>query len=305
VVRHAEAIRLDFRMVEKLRKGALTVAVGSALLLGGGSLAPRMMGPQGDGAGRMGMVMEEGPRSGPAAPAMESAGGPEVCSAATRTEEIIEGLRSSSVMIDTDEGLGSGIIIGKDGGDTIIITNRHVVQSETPGPGHGPVTAGGMTVHNGGQVARVRRVLIAPNGIDLAAVIVGGDIGPAVRIAGETPRQGTRLIIIGSPLGIEDSVSEGVVSNFVSRRTDSGFPFTAIQTDAAINPGNSGGGFFLAGSGELIGITAFKLQLNPFSTAEGMGFGIPISIIQQYPISAWHELPMPAPNQSVGPPSPG
>lgn len=305
VVRHVEAGRLDLRFMEKMRKGLAAMMVGSVLLVGTGSIVSSRMGTPPARNGRFGMVMEEGPRQHQAAPVspMESTAGPQLCSDATRAEELIGMLKQSTVMIDTDEGLGSGIIIGKDGQGTIIITNRHVVQSDTPGPNHHPLASGGMTVHNGGLSAKVLRVLVAPQGIDLAVVYVRGDMGPAVRIADVTPRQGTKLIIIGAPLGIEDTASEGIVSNYVSRRTEGGLPFTAIQTDAAINPGNSGGGFFLEGTGELIGITAFKLQLNPFSTAEGMGFGIPIGLVNRFPVSTWHELPLPAPPHSPGPPA--
>lgn len=217
--------------------------------------------------------------------------GPNECAAANSSEVLADALRRSSVLISTDEALGSGIIIANSGTETTILTNRHVVESDSPAAGGFARLAPGMVVYNDGRVGAVKRVQIAPNGLDLAVVTVEGDLGPAVRTSTGRLSRGNRLMIIGSPLGYEDSVSAGIVSNFAPRETGSGFHFLAIQTDAAINPGNSGGGFFLAGTGELVGITSFKLMLNPIVTAEGMGFAIPIRYIYDYPYRDWAMLP--------------
>jgi S1-C subfamily serine protease len=226
--------------------------------------------------------------------------GPNECTAGNSLEVLADQLRRSSVLISTDEALGSGIIIANSGTETTILTNRHVVESDTHTDDGSPWLAPGMVVYNDGRAGTVKRVQIAPNSIDLAIVTVEGDIGPAVRTSTARLSRGNRLMIIGAPLGYEDSVSAGIVSNFSTRETDSGFHYIAIQTDAAINPGNSGGGFFLAGTGELVGITSFKMMLNPIVTAEGMGFAIPIRYIYDFPYSGWGEI-HPAPPAAAVP----
>src|SRR4030095_16476440 len=133
---------------------------------------------------------------------------------------VSEQLRRSVVLINSDEALGSGIIIGHNGNDTIILTNRHVIESEQHGPNGAPLLAPGLTVENDERGGRVMHVQLAPNNIDLAIVTVQGDIGPAVRFAKGLPRRGSALLVMGSPLGIEDTLSRGVVSNFVGRTTE-------------------------------------------------------------------------------------
>ena len=113
---------------------------------------------------------------------------------------------------------------------------------------------------------------------------------------------GETVLALGNPFGLGGSVSRGILSSKNRRPPAEHEPMDVadwLQTDAAINPGNSGGGLFLASTGELLGITTFKLKISPFETAEGMGFVIPISVLNQYPIQSWHELPMPAPSHST------
>ncbi len=251
-------------------------------------------------------VLEEGPTQSPslnftpASPAdtQSPAPGPPVCISDSQFEDVIAAVRHSTVLIDTGEGLGSGVIIAHRNGETWVLTNRHVVEAEGAGPDRTPRAAEDVVVHNDGSEAKAVRIMIAPEGIDLALVIVKGDIGPDARLANATLRRGTSVVAVGSPLGIEDSAARGIVSNFVERTSGGGFRFTAIQTDAAINPGNSGGGLFLAGTGELLGITTFKLRISPFETAEGMAFVIPVDMISRFPLQTWRELPMPAPSHS-------
>lgn len=312
----ADAGRLtDQRFLEKVKRGVAYALLGSIVTIGAISLDSPLRREERFSQNRsVPAVMEEGPRrlNGPSEPApnftpaeapgqTSSTGPPAACLTDSQLEENIAVLKRSTVLIDTDEALGSGVILRRENGLTVILTNRHVVQAEDPGPDKNPVAAGSMVVHNDGSEAKVVRVLLAPNDLDLAVVFVKEDIGPPARMANATIRRGTGVVVIGSPLGIEDSATRGIISNFVGRRTDSGLPFLAIQTDAAINPGNSGGGLFLASTGELLGITTFKLRISPFETAEGMGFVIPVSMLNQYPIQSWRELPMPAPSHSTNP----
>ena len=215
---------------------------------------------------------------------------PNECNGSQSLEALAEQLRGSSVLISTDEALGSGIIIASNADRTVILTNRHVVESDDHGPGGAVVLAPGMEVFNDGRSAQVLSVRIAPHDMDLAVVTVQGNLGPPARIYNGSLSRGNSLLVVGSPLGYEDSFSRGILSNFAMRQTPSGYHFRSIQTDAAINPGNSGGGIFLSGTGELVGITSFKLMVNPLVTAEGMGFAIPVHFIYDFPYTIWREI---------------
>ncbi len=315
---------MEERFLKKVRRGVAYAMIGSLVAVGAAThFNPAERHPQSVRQQPSGYsVMDEGPARTmegpalnftPAAPIESQAQAPSsapasACQSDSQLEEVIAALKRSTVLIDTASGLGSGVIIAHRNGETFILTNRHVVEAEQAPDGGGPRAEDGMTVHNDGTVARPARIIVAPNGIDLAVVVVKGDLGPDARLANATIRRGTGVVAIGSPLGIEDSATRGIVSNFVERSTQGGFRFTAIQTDAAINPGNSGGGLFLSGTGELLGITTFKLRISPFESAEGMAFVIPINVLGQFPMQTWSELPMPATPHSgpdAGSASPG
>jgi len=203
-----------------------------------------------------------------------------------RMQEIIKELRKSAVLISSDEALGSGVILYRCGGETAILTNRHVVQGDESKDGK-IISAPNIIVNNEGKSVKPIRIVLAPDDLDLALIFVKEDIGPPARLAKDKPNIGARVVIVGSPLGIEDSVSRGIISNFIN---DKEMPFEAIQTDAAMNPGNSGGGLFLT-NGELIGITTFKLVLG-LGFAEGMGYAIPVSVLQDDKLADWKEIPI-------------
>ncbi|MCI0503141.1 trypsin-like peptidase domain-containing protein [Candidatus Micrarchaeota archaeon] len=208
-----------------------------------------------------------------------------------RMQEIIGTLRRSTVLIRSDEALGSGVILYSCGGETAILTNRHVVEANARRDGN-VVGAPNITIRNDGVIVRPVRVLLAPQELDLALVFVQGDIGPQAAVSHGMPRVGARVLVVGNPLGVEDSVSRGIVSNYVPNESDGGLAFDAIQTDAAINGGNSGGGVFLA-NGELLGIATFKLRLGT-GYAEGMGYALPITLVQNSQLGAWTEIPLTA-----------
>ena len=215
-----------------------------------------------------------------------------------RVERLTDRLRRSSVMIESDESIGSGIIIRRTSEETIILTNRHVVMSDDD-----RTASPNIVVRNNGKEARPFGILVAPRGLDLALIVVNDNLGPPVRIARRAPRQGAEVLVIGAPLGVEDSVSRGIVSNFRSRETGTGFSFDAISTDAAINPGNSGGGMFLVRTGELVGIPAFKPMLNPITPADSIGYALPATLLRQLPVREWQMVPVNAPDHSPEPSS--
>jgi S1-C subfamily serine protease len=291
VTGYAICVEREFLVSEKILKKTPKLAIAAL----GGILAAGLINHQeirysDNFSSRPGMVESPSATPHPAGSGMMSVpNGPNECN--NSLEVLADQLRRSSVLISSEEALGSGIIIANTGTETTILTNRHVVESDTHADDGSPRLAPGMIVYNDGRVARVKSVQIAPNSLDLAIVTVEGDLGPAVRTFTGRLSRGNRLMIIGAPLGYEDSVSAGIVSNFSRRETDNGFQYSAIQTDAAINPGNSGGGFFLAGTGELVAITSFKVMLNPIVSAEGMGFAIPIKFIYDFPYQNWQGLP--------------
>jgi S1-C subfamily serine protease len=159
-------------------------------------------------------------------------------------------------------GSGSGVVLRHDGH---ILTNAHVVE----GADQVQVTLPDGTIHRA-------EVVGADPSSDLAVVRAeDADDLPVPRFAAATPRVGHLAVAIGSPFGLEGSVTSGIISALNrSLPGDSGTVINMIQTDAAINPGNSGGGLANA-DGEIIGINT--AIISPSQGNDGIGFAIPIS----------------------------
>jgi len=182
------------------------------------------------------------------------------------SEEYGEGV----VLIETPSGLGSGFIINDRG---YCVTNYHVVEAETR------ISVTIFDRKETGDLVRKRiedvRILALNPYFDLALLQI-----PAkdykfrtVYLAGDAvPKEGESVFAIGSPLGLERSVSQGIVSTR-SRNFDG---ILYIQTTAEINPGNSGGPLFNT-RGEVVGVTNMKLI-----GGEGLGFAIPISYVKHF-----------------------
>ena len=156
------------------------------------------------------------------------------------------------------EGSGSGVILREDG---YILTNSHVVAD---------ATAVRVTLPDAGELDA--EVVGADPSSDLAVIKVEAEDLPVADFADAAPRVGDLAVAIGSPFGLEGSVTSGIVSA-VNRNLGGGDALLVdlIQTDAAINPGNSGGAL-VNGDSEVIGInTAIIGQANA-----GVGFAIPI-----------------------------
>ena len=159
-----------------------------------------------------------------------------------------------------EQGTGSGFIISTSGH---ILTNAHVVDGATTVQ---------VTLRDGrtfeGQVVGIDSVT------DVAAVKVKADNLPAVRLGNSLRLSpGQWAIAIGNPLGLDNTVTAGIISATGRTSNQVGIPdkrVQFIQTDAAINPGNSGGPL-LNDRGEVIGMnTAIR------ANAQGLGFAIPI-----------------------------
>ncbi|XWK88706.1 MAG: HhoA/HhoB/HtrA family serine endopeptidase [Phormidium sp.] len=156
---------------------------------------------------------------------------------------------------------GSGFIINSDGH---ILTNAHVVS------GSDTVR---VTLKDGR--ALTGRVLGADSVTDVAVIKVDAQNLPTVKLGNsDSLRPGEWAIAIGNPLGLDNTVTTGIVSATGRSSRQVGVPdqrVRFVQTDAAINPGNSGGPLLNA-SGEVIGINTAIIQ-----GAQGIGFAIPVN----------------------------
>ena len=170
------------------------------------------------------------------------------------------------------EATGSGIIISEDG---YILTNNHVISSESSYSYYAIQEATGLKVNLYGDTESYDATVVGTDSYTDLAVIKIDKTGltPATLGNSENIKVGEFVMAIGNPLGMDYSVTCGVVSA-VNREVESdGVTYTAIQTDAAINSGNSGGALVNA-NGEVIGINTLKLA---GTGIEGVGFAIPIS----------------------------
>jgi len=181
---------------------------------------------------------------------------------------------SDTALFEPQEAIGAGVILSADG---YIVTNAHVVQGARKirvrlpgleGPGtdeslpHGPVSA---------------KLVGMDRQSDLAVLKIDAKNLPALELANSDQlKQGQVVFAFGSPQGLENSVTMGVVSA-TSRQVSDENPTTYIQTDAPINPGNSGGPLVDV-DGRVVGIDTFILSESGGS--EGLGFAIPSNVVR-------------------------
>ena len=161
-------------------------------------------------------------------------------------------------------GFGSGFVVSSDG---LILTNAHVVD------GSDQVT---VTLKDGRSFEG--EVMGTDSLTDVAVIKIEAEELPAVTFAdSEVLQPGEWAIAIGNPLGLDNTVTTGIVSATGRSSSQVGVAdkrVSFIQTDAAINPGNSGGPLLNA-RGEVIGINTAIIQ-----RAQGLGFAIPINTAQ-------------------------
>jgi serine protease Do len=184
--------------------------------------------------------------------------------------ELVKTLGSAVVQVRTPEGLGSGFLINPDG---FLITNFHVVEGETQ-------ISVEVFYQKDGQLERrtYKKVrIIALNKFGDLALLHIEDLD-APKFASVTLGDSDKLAVgdsvfaIGSPLGLERTVTEGIVST--KTREIEGVLY--LQTTAQINPGNSGGPLFNL-RGEVVGVTNMKITFG-----EGLGFAIPIETVKYF-----------------------
>jgi S1-C subfamily serine protease len=174
---------------------------------------------------------------------------------------VAQAVSPSVVQIETSDGLGSGVVYDASG---LIMTNAHVVGSEKA-----------VTVRTAGGKALQGQVLGADTGTDIAVVRVDGLDVPAATLAPDSPQVGQIAVAVGSPYGLDQTVTSGIVSA-VNRPVDNdkGVVVNMVQTDASINPGNSGGALANR-EGQIIGINTAIFSQTGENT--GIGFAIPIT----------------------------
>jgi putative serine protease PepD len=259
---------------ERPRRGAFAAAVlAGALVVGGGA-----------GLGGAAAWQEWGPNDpdsttsgGTTTPVVDRGDAPP---ADGSVEEVAARVLPSVVKIDVagsqGTGSGSGIILSEDG---LILTNNHVVE----------------VAADGGSLA-----VSFSDGTSAAAEVVGTDpltdsaVIQAEDVSGLTPATigtsanldvGQQVVAIGSPFGLESTVTSGIVSavdrpvNVGTDAEGNSTTYPAIQTDAAINPGNSGGAL-VDMNGDVVGVNASIRTAGSAATEEGgsigLGFAIPI-----------------------------
>ena len=188
-----------------------------------------------------------------------------------RVEFSVDSIFYPSTQTSTAEG--SGIIMTEDG---YILTNNHIVSSSSSSSFYEVSKANKVTVYLYGDDTGYEAEIVGMDDQTDLAVIKIDKTGLTAAELGDSDSVlvGEYAMAIGNPLGLQNSVSAGIISatNRDITTTD-GKSYTLIQTDAAINAGNSGGALVNA-DGKVIGINTLKLTGD---NVEGMGFAIPIN----------------------------
>lgn len=184
----------------------------------------------------------------------------------------------SVVTIRTDSGQGTGFIINDEG---YVVTNAHVL-ADSQGN-----LASGIQAITSNQVSRSAEFIGYDGILDVALLKIPGSYDSLEFDNSNNVQIGEKVIAIGNPLGLQFSVSQGIVSA-VHRAGINGID-AYIQTDASLNPGNSGGPLINT-DGKVIGINNFKI-----SGGENLGFALE----SNYIISAVNEIASEELNQTL------
>jgi serine protease Do len=182
--------------------------------------------------------------------------------------DLVNVIGEAVVQVRTPSGLGSGFIINEDG---FLITNFHVIESETQ-------ISIEVYHQKDGQLERKTykqvRIIAINKFEDLALLKIEDKESPKFKYvsmgSADALAVGEQVFAIGSPLGLERTVTEGILSTKTRQMQGELY----LQTTAQINPGNSGGPLFNM-SGEVIGVTNMKITFG-----EGLGFAIPVESVR-------------------------
>ena len=190
--------------------------------------------------------------------------------------EWVEQLGEAVALVQTPTGLGSGFVIHADG---YVVTNDHVIAGEH---------RISVTIFRQGEreLSKVTydnvRIVATSSDLDLALLKIESDTeqsftSVALAPGDGTVREGQTVFAIGSPLGLDRTVSEGIIS--VANRVIGGRLY--LQTTTQISPGNSGGPLFNL-RGEVVGVNNMKIAA---VGAEGLAFSISARIVKSFLIA--------------------
>lgn len=172
--------------------------------------------------------------------------------------ETVAATKDSVWTILTETGVGSGWVATSDGETSSLVTNYHVIEDDFErGRREVEVVQESRSLSG--------RVIAVDEDEDLALIEVEGEL-PTLELATTGARVGDPVLVLGSPLGLEQTAVSGIVSAFRDG---------LIQFSAPISPGNSGGPV-LNVDGEVIGVTELKIVE---TEAEGLGFAIPVGTL--------------------------
>jgi serine protease Do len=178
---------------------------------------------------------------------------------------------NTSSLLSKQRSTGSGVILSEDG---LILTNNHVVHNALKIE---------VKLHNENPGKRMPDSIVSAKLIgvdreaDLAVIKIEKTGLPKMTLGDSSKlRQGQLVMAFGNPLGLEGSVSMGIVSS-TARQLKLDDPMTYVQTDAPINPGNSGGPL-VDSEGLVVGINTFILTQSGGS--EGIGFAVPSNLVR-------------------------
>jgi len=189
---------------------------------------------------------------------------------AHNVQDLVKQLGQAVVQVRTPGGLGSGFFVNADG---YLITNFHVIEGETE------ISVEVYSQVNGQldrETYKQVRIIAINKFHDLALLHIEDKNTPKFKYvtlgSSDALNVGDSVFAIGSPLGLERTMTEGILST--KTRELEGELY--LQTTAQINPGNSGGPLFNL-SGEVVGVTNMKILFG-----EGLGFAIPVELVKNF-----------------------
>ena len=185
-------------------------------------------------------------------------------------QDLVKQLGLAVVQVRTPEGLGSGFFVNPDG---YLITNFHVIEGETE------ISVEVYSRENDQldrETYKQVRIIAINKFHDLALLHIEDKNAPKFKYvtlgSADALNVGDSVFAIGSPLGLERTMTEGILST--KTREMEGELY--LQTTAQINPGNSGGPLFNL-NGEVVGVTNMKILFG-----EGLGFAIPVELVKNF-----------------------
>jgi serine protease Do len=193
-----------------------------------------------------------------------------LASPARDVSSLVKQIGEAVVQVRTPEGLGSGFFINADG---YLITNFHVIEGETE-------ISVEVYHQKDGQLQRdtYKKVrIVAINKFhDLALLHIEDKDAPKFKFvtlgSADALSVGDSVFAIGSPLGLERTVTQGIISTKTRQLEGELY----LQTSTQINPGNSGGPLFNL-AGEVVGVTNMKITFG-----EGLAFAIPVELVRSF-----------------------